>query len=372
MKIIHLIPKIGSSGGAERLVVQLSNEMALHNEVSIVTFRDTPHSSSYVKELSSNINLISLGKKQGFSFWLMFRLYRTIKKIKPDVLNAHLPATFLYLVFSILMLPRVNFVFTIHSLPTHEENRKWVVGLRKVLQKWNKLKIVTLSKISDDEMKAYYGVRGNAVIPNGITPPERTNLFKNTTNEIEKLKHSRSTRVFLNIGRIDSIKNQTMLCEVFHRLDEMGYDLTLIILGSPVDNIYSKEEYKHIQAYKNIHLLGLKNNIGDYLSNTDAFCLSSYKEGLPLVILEAMSYGLPVLSTPVGGVPDVIEDGTNGFISTDITFESYLEMMIKYLDLNKHGILRIKESNIDKFNKEYTIQKTCEKYLNFYNKLINE
>lgn len=52
----------------------------------------------------------------------------------------------------------------------------------------------------------------------------------------------------------------------------------------------------------------------ELLNNTDVFILPSYTEGLPISILEAMSYSLPVISTPVGGIPEVVRDGENGFL----------------------------------------------------------
>lgn len=54
----------------------------------------------------------------------------------------------------------------------------------------------------------------------------------------------------------------------------------------------------------------------ELLNNTDIFILPSYTEGLPISILEAMSYKLPVISTPVGGIPEVVKDGENGFLIT--------------------------------------------------------
>jgi len=54
----------------------------------------------------------------------------------------------------------------------------------------------------------------------------------------------------------------------------------------------------------------------ELLNNTDVFILPSYTEGLPISILEAMSYSLPVITTPVGGIPEVVKDGENGLLFT--------------------------------------------------------
>jgi glycosyltransferase involved in cell wall biosynthesis len=62
------------------------------------------------------------------------------------------------------------------------------------------------------------------------------------------------------------------------------------------------------------HLLGVRRDVPDILNALDTFVLSSDTEGLPLVVLEAMATGLPVISTRVGGVPNVLEEGQTGFL----------------------------------------------------------
>ena len=371
MKITHLIPGIDSSGGAERLLVQLANAMAGGNEVSILTYKAIPETSTYIKELSDKIKVVSMCKTKGFDLMLSLKLYRQLKKMKPEIVNAHLPSSFLYLVLSILLLKRTTFVFTIHSLPTHEEPRKWVVCLRKILVKMKRLALVTLSDVSETELKRYYGINSAAVILNGIAPPALSKELDVVKNEISRLKPTVQTKVFVNVGRIDSIKNQEMLCEVFYRLfREDKRDIILLIIGEPPNGGEAYLDDLKMQNYENVFFLGLKSNVADYLLCSNAFCLSSLKEGLPLVVLEALAVGLPVLSTPVGGVPDVIEQNVNGFLAKNYNLEEYKKLFDRYFEMNESDLDTIKKSNKKKFEQQYTINATCDKYLALYHSLI--
>lgn len=103
-----------------------------------------------------------------------------------------------------------------------------------------------------------------------------------------------------------------------------------------------------------------------FLSKIKYFLLPSYTEGLPNVILEAMGCGCCVITTPVGGIPDVIEDGVNGIIIKDNTPQSIYE-----------GLQRAKSSNLNKISKnanntikfQYTLKKSVENFVSIFEKL---
>ena len=76
---------------------------------------------------------------------------------------------------------------------------------------------------------------------------------------------------------------------------------------------------------KNVTLVGWisHDELPSYLNMLKLLVVPSYTEGLPNIVIEAMSCGTPVLATPVGGVPDLIEDGITGFILEDNFPETY-------------------------------------------------
>src|SRR5690554_6919040 len=89
MKILQIIPNI-SAGGAERLVVDLCNELAKENEVFLLTLYDPREEDLFRDEINSNIKTVSIGKKLGFDSGIFKRLLNRIKMINPDVIHNHL------------------------------------------------------------------------------------------------------------------------------------------------------------------------------------------------------------------------------------------------------------------------------------------
>ena len=91
-----------------------------------------------------------------------------------------------------------------------------------------------------------------------------------------------------------------------------------------------------------------------------------YGEGLPVCLLEAMSFGLPVVTRPVGGIPDSIKDGDNGFITSSLDPKSYAVIISKIME-NPELYSDISKQNIEKANNTFTPSSIVNEYLNIYN-----
>jgi glycosyltransferase involved in cell wall biosynthesis len=134
-------------------------------------------------------------------------------------------------------------------------------------------------------------------------------------------------------------------------------------------NIISKEEeiISHVRVLDYVY--------GDkkikVFSNSDIFILPSYSEGFPIAMLEAMAAGLPIIATSVGAIPEVIEDGKNGFL---IKTGDYNALAEKILILAKDKKLRQKmgKNNIEKIKRQYDREVVMEKLDNIYDKLLGK
>lgn len=97
------------------------------------------------------------------------------------------------------------------------------------------------------------------------------------------------------------------------------------------------------------------------------YILPSYNEGMPMSILEAMSYGIPVISTNVGSIPSIIKE-ENGFIVNPGDIENIADIIVKLLD-DKDKVSLLENNNIEKINKFHNVYNTMEEIYSLYEKL---
>ena len=101
------------------------------------------------------------------------------------------------------------------------------------------------------------------------------------------------------------------------------------------------------------------------MSEAEALCLPSLWEGMPITILEALSVGCPTIANPVGGIPEMVRDGYNGFLSKERSEEGYYESMIRYLNTSPSIRNKMRVYCLETFQ-HFDIQQTAQKYLETY------
>lgn len=118
-----------------------------------------------------------------------------------------------------------------------------------------------------------------------------------------------------------------------------------------------------------LHNITEEEKIEKFLTS-DIFLLPSYAEGLPISILEAMASGLPIITTPVGGIPEVIEDGINGFLITPGDHRALAEKLLLLLS-NKQMRQEMGSNNRKKIKERYDINVICTRLAQAYEHLIH-
>lgn len=113
MKILEIIPQL-SSGGGERFVVDLCNELSKEHDVTLMVLHSLDKVDFYLKEVSNNVRVVSMNKRMGLDIGLLFRVYRYIRREKPDVVHTHLRAI-MYIAFAIMRKNGVMHCHTVHN-----------------------------------------------------------------------------------------------------------------------------------------------------------------------------------------------------------------------------------------------------------------
>ena len=361
MKIAQFIPAL-NSGGAERFVVDLSNSLATNHKVYLFTLLDVNKHGFYKSDVCENVELISLNKKLGVNLLLPFKIFFKLCKIKPDVVHTHLSPIF-YLFLCFFTLKKSIYFHTIHNDATKEAKSKFGYFIKLFLFKSKLVSPITISDESSRGFQSFYGLDSHQ-INNG----RYIDLNKKYINSalLEGFKKTPATKILLTVGRISHEKNQIMLANAFNILVNKGYDIALLIVGAILD----KEIYTKIKLInKDINLLGQVSNPLDYIANANVFCLSSLYEGMPITLIECFGVGAIPICTPVGGIKNMIVDGENGFLSKDISLESYVVALEKCLHLNEDEINKMK-INSKKEYQNYSMETCTNKHEMVYQKKL--
>jgi len=153
------------------------------------------------------------------------------------------------------------------------------------------------------------------VIPNPVLKNE---IIKNDTkSEIKKL---------IIVARLSKEKGLERLIDILKLLPE-DYHLTIAGDGPLFDQV--NLQIKNAQLEKRVNVLGQVNNVSNLIANHDLMVLSSYTEGFPNAVLEALGVGLPVVSFRVGGIADLIVENHNGFILEQNDKKGFAEKIIQ-------------------------------------------
>ncbi len=359
MNILHIHPSL-AGGGIESMICALANEMAKSENITVCSIFEPKGTDTFWYKLSPSVRKITLKKKNiGFSFKVLLDIYRIIRRGNFDVVNVH--GMFYYYVLSILLLhKKIRFFYTIHS-DARMENSKWdkrLFFLKKISFNKGWMHPITISKVSQESFHNLYHC-SSFLIFNGVTRPVLTQIDLASRFRI----NGSHTKIFLHAARISTPKNQLVLCKVFKKLIDEGYDIVLLIAGAKQrDDIFSSIEPFFGDRIK---YLGERNDIPQLMAYCDGMCLPSLWEGLPITLLEALSVGCIPICSNVGGIPDVIKSGKNGFLSISSSEHDYYLAMKEFLSLSSEQYLAMKRNCIESFS-SYDIINTAESYISTY------
>jgi glycosyltransferase involved in cell wall biosynthesis len=116
------------------------------------------------------------------------------------------------------------------------------------------------------------------------------------------------------IGRMTSVKRTDDVLIAFKSLRDSGIDAVLCMVGDGPDRVLLEQRARELDVTRDMVFLGYQEDVAPFYAAFDALVLPSGNEGTPVTVIEALAAELPVVATRVGGVPDVVRDGEDGFL----------------------------------------------------------
>jgi glycosyltransferase involved in cell wall biosynthesis len=156
----------------------------------------------------------------------------------------------------------------------------------------------------------------------------------------------------LCVGRLTPAKGQHILIDAVERLMQEGRQVRLRLVGSGPDETSLREHAARSTAAECMVFEGAINQdrIRDFYAAADAFCLPSFAEGLPVVLMEAMAMELPCVTTQIAGIPELIRDGVDGLLVPPSDLDALVKALARLMDnaelreqIGKSGRARVVE-----------------------------
>ena len=296
------------------------------------------------------------------------KLRRLIKKNRPDVINTHgnmdakigLTAAFGMKVPCIIRSRH-------HS---HPVSPKWH---NKLMYRHMSHYIFTGAQCVSDQISRELTVDPSRIImsPSGINPPAQMPDNNAVQGVQTELKLGRTARFIGSVAMLRDWKGHRFILEAFSRISDQFPFHHLVIVGDGDEMKLLKRQREDLGLSNRIHFTGFRDNPWPYYRAFDVKILASTKnELMSQVIPQAMYAGCPVIGTRVGGIPDVIEDGTNGLLIEPESASALARAITRTLS-EPEGVRFRAERAFELASQQFTIDAMGKKIMKLYDRSLS-
>ena len=176
-----------------------------------------------------------------------------------------------------------------------------------------------------------------------------------------------------NVGRLESVKGHRYLIDAFKKIEveRQSVSFKLLIIGDGNEKADLKNYVKELNLENRIIFTGFREDIEELMAIMDIFVLSSLREGLPRVLVQAAAVGIPLVAFNVDGVPEIVKDNYNGFLVRPKDVDQLANSIIRYVD-NKEIINLYGKRGREFVKGKWSIKDMVDKIDKIYQNLVRE
>ena len=360
-RVLHVVDSL-QTGGIERLV----HDMVIARggeRTSVVCLESIgPFGEALQKR---GISVVLIGKQDGLP-WALWRMWRHVRRVRPDVVHCHNLPAFLCGALAARLAGDIPVVMTKHGalVPGNRIgdrlNRLLIRRANVVAVSWEAAKI----------MRAWMppGNRGVRYIPNGISTEPYESLPPREAARVQLGLPARSFIVGI-VARVTPVKGHVLLIDVFARLLTRLPEALLLIVGDGIRLPSVRARIRELGIGESVLVMGERHDVPTILAAIDVFCLPSEMEGMPMTVLESMAAGVPVVTSNVGGIPEIVQDGRTGLMVPPRAGKE-LETALLGLANDPGRASEIGRAGRERLLSEFSIDRTLAAYEELYQQAI--
>lgn len=280
----------------------------------------------------------------------IWKVYQLIKKVKPDIVHTAAAEANFHGIIAAKLAGVKTIIGEEIGIPNHSAIAQKVFGL--VYRVADKIICVSQSVKNRLVKTGEISSRKGKVIYNPVSVPKK--------HEIERSEKFN----ILYVGRLEKVKNVESLVRALSKLKNGDLQLTIVGDGRERQNLETL--VTELKLSKKVIFEGFQSDPGTYLSTADLYVLPSYSEGFGIAAVEAMFLKVPVLATNVGGVPEFVTHGENGWLFDPNSIEDLVEKLENIFSLNVYEREAIGAKGFRDVSNRFTVDKYVENLENLY------
>ena len=368
IKILQLITEL-DIGGAEKVLLSFIRKLDRDKYNVMVAYMKGE--GKLVEDFrEAGVKVFNLKMRNRADLGAVIRLYRLLKRENIQLLHTHLIQADIcgFLAGKMAGIPII--ISTKHN---PDEFRKkfsipvWLDGIfanhsDRIIAVSYAVKdfLINWEKISKDKF---------TVIHNGIDL-EEFNINIDISKKKRQLGINLSSKVLGSIGRFNEQKGYKFLLKAISEILENVPDVRFIFVGDGPLRRELEKMTRELKVDQNVIFTGIRRDIPEIFSIMDVFIMPSIFEGLPLILLEAMAMGKPVIASRVGGIPEIVRHEVTGILVEPANPSAIANSIVKLLK-DPVGAKRIGDSGREEVKRRFTIDTMTEKIEALYNGILS-
>lgn len=356
-------------GGIETLILEICKRL---NKETFIPYIFVFEKNGKLKDeyLKAGMRVVEVEKGIGFDWLLSARLSKMLKTEKIDIVHTHNPTNWLYGGIA-AWLSGIPLIHTEHTTTDYDNHH---------VKRWEFIEWF-LAKLTRHITAVAGSVREHMMRRSSI-PPDKITVIYNAIEmskfdviiDREKLRNELSINnadiIIGNIARFYENKDHPTLLHAFKLVAERMPCVHLLLIGDGPLRGDMEHLAEKLGEKSRIRFLGNRRDIPHLLKTMDLFVLSSKREGLPVVLLEAMASGLPVVTTDVDGNGELVLHEQTGLVVPSNDPARLAESIIKVL-ANKNDAKKMGNNGRERVRNHFTFNTMVNQYEDIYTKLVS-